>query len=171
MTDDLATEPPTRIETELPGPPRLPVEAIAIEPERAPDAGYDPNSWEHVQLKTLVDAFRESKMARAAFDGEALIARAVAKATDHFTELTAEKLTLVLDELRGLNEQFQLLSGKVRTLQDESEGAKNRMAGYERELSGIKAELGRLTARVTELEALRGKLQDDTTQQAAASPR
>lgn len=151
------TDPPTVPDTEVPAAPAIP---RSLEPR----GSYDPDSWHDVTLQALLEAVRELKASRAAFDPEALIARAVTQATEHFTEIMGEKLTLVRDELRGLNEQFQLLSGKVQTLQDESEGAKNRMAGYERELAGIRAELAKLAARLTELEALRGKLQDDPAQ-------
>lgn len=162
MTDDLDTEPPTVTETEVPKAPRLPAEAIEPEP-----AGYDPNRWDHYSLRTLVAAVKSFGPTAQ----KALVQSAVDEAKAAFA-------SLVNDELRGMNSELQKLTGRVDTVENREQGASNRMGGLERELSGIKSELarygeeiGKLTARVTELEALRGKLQDDTTQQAAASPR
>lgn len=113
MSEARDTEPPTQTETDIPPAPEAP--------------GPDPNSWRDVQLQAIVDGMTELRSARAAFDPEALLARAA----ERFAGLTDANYRMVLTELRALA---------------------SRLSASETNIVDIRRELAELRVKMRELE-------------------
>lgn len=176
--NDDHSERPTQPDTQRP--PSDPSHTLM--PEIPPAAGLprpDPNSFSEQAMQAILDGMAELKLARKAFDADALLSRQ----TEVFASIVSDRYEMIRGPIVAFGEKLDALVKRVGKVENQLEYVGDRLeSGDERferielELASIKTQMGRIEqmrAHIDNLEielASLRKRDTDVTAQAAAAP-